>query len=311
MPRAPVGSDWLMLAALTLLWGTSFMLNEVALRAFTPLELVASRTLIAAIVLTLYMAATGNRLPNSFREWLPMAVMATLGTVVPFQLLAWAQLTIDSSVTGILTAIVPLFVLTLSHFFIPGVRLTANRLGGFVIGFVGVAVVIGPSALSAAQEFDALVAMLAVLVAAVSYSVNTVYARLRGLRNPAVLSAGMMVLATAFTMPRAASGLLDWPAAPSILPYFALAALGLLSTGLATVLYFRLVQGPGPAFLSLINYLVPACAVVVGALVLGESPSGWVYGGLCLILAGIAWSEFGPSKLWSLAGRAVKKVAAA
>ena len=171
--------------------------------------------------------------------------------------------------------------------------------------------VIGPSALSAAQEVDALIAMLAVLAAAVSYSVNTVYARLRGLRNPAVLSAGMMLLASALTMPRAAPGLLAMSAEPSTLAFLALAALGLLSTGLATVLYFRLVQGPGPAFLSLINYLVPACAVLVGAVVLGESPSAWVYAGLCLILAGIAWSEFGPRELWLLAGRAVKKVATA
>jgi len=69
--------------------------------------------------------------------------------------------------------------------------------------------------------------------------------------------------------------------------------LGLLSTGLATLIYFRLVQGPGPTFLSFVNYLVPPCAVLMGALFLDESVSSSVYVGLCLILSGIAFSELG------------------
>ena len=100
------------------------------------------------------------------------------------------------------------------------------------------------------------------------------------------------------------------PAAPTGLAIVSLIVLGFLTTGLATVLYFRLVQGPGPTFLAVTNYLVPVCAVLAGALLLDESPSGWVYGGLALILLGIAWSEAGLGRLRILAGRAAKKIAA-
>ncbi|MEO1202711.1 MAG: DMT family transporter [Pseudomonadota bacterium] len=310
MPRSPNTSDWLMLAALTLLWGTSFMFTALALNAFSPLELVAARLVIAAAVLSVYLKVVGERLPRTLSGWIPIAIMSVLGTVLPFNLLAFAQLSLESAVTGILTAIVPLFVLTLAHFLVPGARLTVGKLGGFVLGFTGVALVIGPDAIGGVGSRDAVVAMLAVLVAAVSYSVNTIYARLKGLDKPAVLSAGMLLLASGMMSPALVpeQGL---PALPPPVALASLAVLGLLSTGLATVVYFRLIQGPGPTFLSLINYLVPACAVLTGAVVLGETLSAWTIAGLCLILAGVAISEVGLGGLFSLAGRAVKKAAAA
>jgi drug/metabolite transporter (DMT)-like permease len=287
------------------------MFTALALDVFSPFELVAARVAIAAVVLTAYMALVGGRLPARLRDWLPLVIMSLLGVVLPFNLLAWAQLSIDSSVTGILTAIVPLMVLTLAHFLIPGARLTSNRLGGFVLGFAGVGLIIGPDALGGAQGRDALYAMLAVVAAAACYSINTIYARLRGLSDPAVLSAGMMLLASAMTLPALAPMPAELQSLPPVLAMASLGVLGLLSTGLATVLYFRLIQGPGPTFLSLINYLVPACAVVTGAVVLDESPSSGMYAGLGLILIGIAISEFGVRNLYALAGRAIKKVATA
>jgi len=311
MPRSPNFGDWLTLLALTLLWGTSFMFTELALASFTPTQLVAARVSIAAIVLGAYLVARGARLPRAPGDWLPLLVMSILGTVLPFHLLAWAQLTIDSSVAGVLTAIVPLLVLTLAHFFVPGIRFTANRLAGFAVGFAGVTLVIGPSAASALSESMPFVAMLAVLAAAVSYSINTVYARRLGTRNPAVLAAGMMLLSSLMTMPGAAPELATLPVPPTGLAIVSLLVLGLLSTGLATLLYFRLVQGPGPTFVSGVNYLVPVCALATGAVVLGESPSAWVYAGLVLILVGIGLSEVGLARLRALAGRAVKKLAAA
>jgi drug/metabolite transporter (DMT)-like permease len=311
MPRSPTAADWLTLLALTLLWGTSFMFNELALASFSPMQLVASRVTIAAILLFGYLIARGGRLPRRLSDWAPLFVMSILGTVLPFHLLAWAQLTIDSSVTGVLTAVVPLFVLTLSHFFVPGIRFTANRLAGFAVGFLGVVIVIGPGAASALSESEPFVAMLAVLAAAVSYSINTVYARRLGASDPAVLAAGMMLMSSLLTMPRAAPELATLAVPPTGLAIVALLVLGLLSTGLATVLYFRLIHGPGPTFLSVVNYLVPVCALLAGALVLGETPSGWVYAGLVLILVGIGLSEIGVGRLRVLAGRAVKKVAAA
>ena len=293
MPRAPHSGDWLSLLALTALWGSSFLLNEIALASFAPSVLVAGRIVIAAALIFAYLRLSGGSLPLPGRAWWPMVVLAIFGSVLPFHLVAWSQQHIDSSLAGVLMAVMPLFVLTLAHFFIPGARLTPYRVVGFVIGFAGVVFIIGPDF---ARGFDGNVALwgaIAVLGAALSYSISTIYARRLGAGDPVRRSAGMLIVASILSLPTAA---VDLPAivTPSLGATVALGILGLLATGFATLLYFRLVQGPGPTFLSLVNYLVPAWAVIAGALFLEESLSLSVFVGLSLILCGIALSEIGP-----------------
>lgn len=312
MPRAANFSDWIALLLLTAMWGTAFMFNEFALAAFPPSVLVAGRILIAAVILLAYMNAQGIKLPKSVHEWVPMMVMAVLGNVLPFQLIAWAQQHIESSLAGILMAVMPLFVLTLAHFFLPGSRLTPYRVSGFVIGFAGVVVIIGPEALSGLSDNMALWGAIAVLGAALSYSVNSIYARRLGAANPVQLSAGMLVAASLLALPGAAIDVAD-VVSPSAGAIGSMLVLGTLATGLATLIYFRLVQGPGPAFISIVNYLVPAWAVVAGALFLGESISPMLYLGLVLILSGVALGELGP-RIGSLLSRtretAMREIAA-
>jgi drug/metabolite transporter (DMT)-like permease len=102
MPRAPTSGGWLTLVVLTLFWGSAFMFNAIALESFSPSMLVAVRITVAAVILFLYMRACGIRLPEPGRRWLPMLVMAILGNVLPFQLIAWAQQHIASSLAGAL-----------------------------------------------------------------------------------------------------------------------------------------------------------------------------------------------------------------
>ncbi len=293
MPRAANFSDWIALLMLTAMWGTAFMFNELALVAFPPSVLVAGRILIATVILVAYMRAQGITLPTSARAWVPMLIMALLGNVLPFQLISWAQQYIDSSLAGVLMAVMPLFVLTLAHFFLPGSRLTPHRIAGFVIGFSGVVIIIGPEVLGGLSNNMALWGAIAVLGASMSYSVNSIYARRLGAANPVQLSAGMLVAASLLSLPGAAVESAN-VVTPGIGAIASMLVLGTLSTGLATLMYFRLVQGPGPAFLSIVNYLVPAWAVIAGALFLGESITPTLYGGLLLILSGVAVGELGP-----------------
>lgn len=293
MPRAARIGDWVALFMLTAMWGTAFLFTELALAAFPPSVLVAGRIVVAALILFVYMRAQGIRLPASAPAWIPMLIMALLGNVLPFQLIAWAQQHIDSSLAGILMAVMPLFVLTLAHFFLPGSSLTPYRVAGFVVGFSGVVVIIGPEALDGLSDNTTLWGAIAVLAAALSYSVNSIYARRLGSADPVQLSVGMLVAASALSLPGAAVNAAS-VVTPGIGAIAAMLVLGSLSTGVATVIYFRLVQGPGPAFLSIVNYLVPAWAVVAGAVFLGESISPMLYGGMLLILSGVALGEFGP-----------------
>ncbi len=293
MPRSANAGDWAALLALTILWGTAFAINEVALASFPPALIVAGRVTVAAAVLYVFMRANGVALPRTPRAWRPMLVLAVFGNLLPFQLVASAQQHIQSSMAGVLMAIMPLFVLTLAHFFVPGARLTPSRVAGFVIGFAGVVFVIGPDALSGVADNAALWGALAVLGAALSYAINSIYARRLGAANPIQLSAGMMLAASVLMIPASAHDV-PWTMVPSSTSIAALLVLGLFSTGFATVLYFRVIQGPGPTFLSLVNYLVPAWAVLAGALFLDETLALPAYLGLALILCGIAVSELGP-----------------
>ena len=292
MPRAAHLGDWITLSVLTVLWGTAFFFNELALASLPPSVLVAGRIVIATTVLLVYMWAKGIELPTDGRAWVPMIVLAILGNVLPFRLIAWAQNHIDSSLAGILMSVVPLFVLTLAHFFLPGSRLTPSRVAGFILGFAGVILIIGPEALGGLRDNMSLWGAVAVMGAALSYSVSSIYARRLGATDAVQLSTGMLLAACLISIPGAIA---DAPivATPGTAALLSLAVLGLLSTGLATLLYFRLVQGPGPAFLSIVNYLVPVVAVLAGALLLDESLSSSVFGGMALILSGIALSELG------------------
>ncbi len=299
MPRAPRPGDWLSLLALTVLWGSAFLFNELALASFPPSVLVAGRIVIATALILGYLAMTGGTLPELGRAWLPMVVLAVSGNVVPFHLIAWAQQHIDSSLAGILMAVMPLFVMTLAHYFVPGARLTRYRITGFVIGFAGVVVVIGPEFLRGLANNAALLGAIAALGAALSYSVSSIYARRLGAGDPVKRAAGMLVVASFLSAPMA---LVDVSAIarPGIASVVALIVLGLLATGFATLLYFRLIQGPGPTFLSFVNYLVPAWALVAGAVFLDEPLTPAVFLGLSLILAGIAFSEFGARMMQTL-----------
>ena len=292
MPRAPHTGDWAALLVLTALWGSAFMLNEVALAAFPPAVLAAGRIVIAAALVCGYLRLSGKSLPRPGRSWLPMAVLAVFGNVLPFHLVAWGQQYIDSSLAGVLMAVMPLFVLTLAHFFVPGARLTPSRVIGFPIGFAGVVIVIGPDFVGGTGGNLALWGALAVLGAALSYSASTVYARRLGTGDPVRRAAGMFIVASLLSLPMAAPGFSS-VTAPGTAAVVALGVLGLLSTGFAALLYFRLVQGPGPTFLSFVNYLVPAWAVVTGAVFLDETLTLPTFLGLGLILAGIAVSELG------------------
>jgi drug/metabolite transporter (DMT)-like permease len=285
-------THWLLLVALVAMWGSSFMFTKIAVSALPPETVVAGRLAIAGAGLTALLFALGKALPGGRRLWLFFLAMAVLGNALPFWLISWGQQRIDSGLAGILMAIMPLTTLVLAHFFVAGERLSPIRLAGFVLGFIGIVVLVGPDALLELEVGGtALLSELAVLSGAVCYAINTIVARRRPDSNPLVAGAGVMLLASVIMVPLALAG---GPPAISEIPgaaALAVAVLGIVSTALATVVYFKLVSAAGPTFLSLINYLIPLWAVVVGMVFLGETPEWRALGALALILSGIALSE--------------------
>lgn len=299
-------AEWGLLLALVALWGSSFLLVRVSLDAFTPVAVTAGRLLIGASVLVMLLLATRRRVPGGLRNWLFFAAMAVIGNALPFYLIAWGQREIPSGLTGILMAVMPLVVLVLAHFLVAGERLTARRLAGFALGFIGVLVLTGPEARAALVGREAaFTSQLAVLGAAVCYGVAAIIARRGPVLHPvvtagAVLSIAGLLVGTALLVRGVRAG--EAAALHDTLalgPALALLALGALSTALATVVYFSLVARAGPTFLSLINYLIPVWAVVLGALALGERLPGRAFVALALILAGVVLARWQFRLRWS------------
>lgn len=285
-------SHWHLLFALALMWGSSFTLTKVAVASFTPSAVVTWRLVIAAVVLSCLVAVLRKRPPASRRLWLFIGAMAVTGNALPFWLITWGQQRIDSGLAGILMAIMPLSTLVLAHFLVAGERLTGLRAGGFLIGFAGIVVLVGPDALfELTGRGGALLSQLAVLGGALCYAVNTIIARRRPASDALVAAAGVMVVASVMMLPTFALSGPSVIAGPAPAAIAAVAVSGLVSTALATVVHLKLIKLAGPSFVSLINYLIPLWAVAFGMIFLGERPEWSALAALALILAGMAVSE--------------------
>lgn len=279
-------SDWALLLMLALLWGSSFAFQDLAVDSVGPVTATAIRLVLSALVLTGMVRLTLRRLPTSLRLWGWLAAMAVVGNVAPFALTTWAQARVESNLAGILTSTAPLITLVLAHFFMPGERLTRRRILGFVLGFCGVGVLLGPEVDQASGD---LLAFAALLAAAACYAAAAVIAA-RMPDMPALAAATGVLLAAAAVAAPAAFWLEDPMLAepPGAGGLAALLALGLAVTAGGTWAYFRLARRAGPSFLSLFNYLTPLVATACGALFLGENLSYGVAPALLLILAGLA-----------------------
>ena len=293
-PRpAPTPLAWLFLALLGLIWGGSFLGVAMALRGFGPLSIAAGRIGIAAAILTALAFATGPGLPafdtgRGRRIWLHCIGMGLFSNALPFALLSWAQRQVTSGFAGISMAVVPLMVLPLAHVFVPGERMTWPKVAGFVLGFAGVVVLIGPAGLGAGNADG--VARLACIAASCSYAVGAIVTRLAPSGPYLGFAAGGLLVAAGLILPPALF-LEGLPADPPLAAILGVLYLGIFPTALATVMLVFVVQSAGPSFMSLVNYQVPVWAVLLGMLALGEELPHQFLGALLLILGGLAVSQ--------------------
>jgi drug/metabolite transporter (DMT)-like permease len=284
-PPNPTVQNWMGLLVLTVLWGSAYAFIKHAVETMPPLALISIRIGLAAIILTGWAYARGRALPHwRDKRWLWFAALGFFGNTLPFFLITWGQQHIDSALTGILVATMPLATIALAHIFVPGERMNAQRLTGFLIGFGGVVILMGPTALAGLASGDFL-AQLAIIGAAFCYGVNAVIARLIPDTSPSVSGAGVLIMATVLAMPL---GLMDLDALSSVAPsaWLAVVWLAIGPTAIATVILMQISRSAGPSFLAVVNYLTPLAAVVTG-LVIGET-IGWSAAlALGIILSGV------------------------
>jgi drug/metabolite transporter (DMT)-like permease len=287
-------THWLLLLALVAMWGSAFMMVGIAVRGFAPATLVAIRLTMAAVLLSGVALLLGQRFPAGRRFWLFSLAIALVGNCAPFWLISFGQQRIDSGLAGILMGIMPLATMMLAHFFVRGERLNATKTSGFLLGFVGLVVLMGPQALRGLRgEGAALIHQLAVLAGAVCYAVNAIIARHRPPAEPLIAAAGVMVIGSLVMLPIGGPAAPEQLAAASAAPRAAVIGLGVIATAAGTVVFLQLITVAGPSFASFINYLIPVWALVMGLIVLGEQPEPTALLALVLILGGIGLSEVG------------------
>jgi len=288
--RSP--KDWGLLAALVALWGSNFMFIKLGVATVPPATLVASRLAIGAVILVAVVRAMGHTFPPLGRAWASYAVLAIVGNCLPFWFITWGQKSIDSALAGILMAIMPLTTLVLAHFFVAGERMTRYRLAGFLLGFAGIAVLMGPAALTGLGGSSVeILAQLCVLAGAMCYATQSVLVRLMLKGNVMVASAAIIFIAALISLPVALIVDEPWNLSPSRESLYTVIWIGIGPTAIATLVFLKLIGSAGPTFMSLTNYCIPVVALLLGVALLGEEPGANAYTGLLLILSGIALSQ--------------------
>ena len=291
-------THWLLLFALVAMWGSAFMMTGIAVRDFSPTVLVTVRLIMSAVLLGGLVLLRGMRFPMLGRFWLFSLLIALAGNCVPFWLISFGQQQVESGLAGILMGIMPLTTMVLAHFFVPGERLNVIKATGFAIGFTGLVVLLGPAALLELKgQGNTLLYELAILGGAVCYAIQAIVARHRPPADPLVAAAGVMVMGSLVMLPIGAAGAPAELAAAPVGPLWALLALAVVATSIATVVFLKLVTVAGPSFTSFINYLIPVWAVLMGMLFLGERPGVAAMVALALILSGIGLGEVGSRRV--------------
>ncbi|MDE0841783.1 MAG: DMT family transporter [Porticoccaceae bacterium] len=299
-PPEITAKSWLSISLLGLIWGSTFLVIEIALEGITPFWLAAWRILIAAVLTSVVWGLGGWRLHLSEdRDWRGLLLFGLLSASLPFQLISWGQQSVTSAFAGVSMASVALIILPLAHFFLPNERITPRRLGGFIIGFIGVMVLMGPQLFASTGESAEWLGRIACLLAAGCYASSSIILRRLPPIDAIGVSALPLVIGAVFAI--TAAFIVEGPPPPvDSKTAVALAVLGLIPTAGANLLRVQVTRTAGPVFMSLTSYQVPLWSVIFGVLLLDEPFDNSLVISLSLILAGVGVSQYhGIKKLLS------------
>ncbi len=281
-------TDWIAILALSFLvvvWGSAFGLTAVALEGFSPVEVSFGRTGLAAIVVALVAVASGQGLPDTLAEWRWLALLGIVGLAAPVTVLSWAQLSVPSSVAAIFISSVPLFILLLARLVLKE-PVSRRKWLGFAVGFAGLLWLAGPSALRQIGAGGQTLGQAALVLTALGYATGAIVIKLMPEIPPFRATAGTMISGTLFLAPFGFSAIgtaaqVPWPVLLSLL------ALGIFPSGIGQLIRYFTVRRRGPVFVSVVGYLLPIWAGLVGFFLLDEPLTLHTVSAYGIVLAGI------------------------
>jgi drug/metabolite transporter (DMT)-like permease len=276
-----------LLAALSAIWGGSYLLIKYALDGFSAATIVSLRCLLASGVLFIALKATGGASAalKDMRERPKWAlILATVGVTAPFLLITFGEHVVPSGLTAVLISPASLFVALLAPFILPSESIDRRQGVGMLLGLAGVALVVGVESVSSLSQF---LGALAMIGAAFFYGLSGFVVKGRYGHLAAVQTSWISVtIAGLITLP---AGIATTPGhTPGLGAIAAVLVLGAVGTAIAFVIYYELIAGIGPARAALVYYLAPGIALFYGAIFLDEKITVAAIGGLVLILGGVA-----------------------
>ena len=281
---------WLLPAAFVLLgliWGSSFAWIKIAVEEIPPATLVAWRMTLGATGMVVLLMLLRVRWPRAARDWVALAVLGAINAAIPIFLISWAEQFVDSGTAAVLNSLVPIFSLVIAGLALRVEPVTALRVGGLVLGFIGAAV-LATRELTLRADMSGLIGALAVVLAAVSYALGASYTRYRIDRNHRYVVAGGTLVFAAIDMWVLAlivDGGVIVPVELSTL--VAVVWLGLLGSFVAYFLFFFLIENIGATLTTMVTYIFPVVGIAIGVVLLGEQMDARLLIGTLLVIAGV------------------------
>ncbi len=291
-PDNPGLTNWLLIASLGVIWGAAFMMVRLALDGFAPATVAAGRVLLGGLILLAVGTAMGQgpRSLPSARAWVFAIVIGAGAVALPIGMLSWGQQHVPSAFAGVAMGVVPLLVLPLAALFSKEEGIGPRRVIGMILGFIGLAILLGPEALNPSGAPLETWGRIACMSAAACYACGSIITR-RAPKMPPLAFATVSLLTAAAILAPMALVKEGMPAAFPTGPTAALICAALLPTALAAVIRVRVITTAGSVFMSLTSYQVPVWSVIFGVTLMGESLPPQLFVALALILLGIGISQ--------------------
>jgi drug/metabolite transporter (DMT)-like permease len=286
---------WTAFIFLGTIWSASFLWIKIALDEIGPFTLVAFRVLFGVLFAGGAVLLQRKAWPRDWASWLPFLILGLTSIAVPFFLITWGELSIDSAVASILNATVPLFTIVIAHLFLHDDKMTVQRVIGLLIGFVGVIVLLSEDLTAGMQS--SILGQAAVILASIFYAASSVYAR-RKTQSAAGLVRGAAPLVSATVIMWLVTPVLESPLKVPQLPltWIAILWLGILGSGLALILWYYLLHEIGPTRTGMVSYIFPLGGVILGVIFLNEHLSWQLAVGALLIISSIVVVNWQPKK---------------
>jgi drug/metabolite transporter (DMT)-like permease len=271
-----------------LVWGSSYLFIRLGIKQLSPVALVAIRLFVGAVTIGVIAALRRQDVRIARRDFGLLLVLATINTTVPFLLISWGEETVPSGLASVLNSTVPIFSVILAGLVLADEPVTAAKVGGVVIGFGGVVLLLSRDLTHGALHWSGLGGQLAIILSSVCYAVGAVFIR-HTLRHVPSLTLGVYVLAVSATESVALSAIFSRPALDSLdgQTWLSVLWLGILGSGLAYVLAYYVLANWGAARYTLVAYALPVVGLVLGVIVLGERIDWRIGAGSALVVTGI------------------------